>query len=94
MAQKKRPKRRWLKALLFYIFSPLLIWSLAFVVWLYWSDLTKLFGKDTGKTTLVPKTSRGGDKTERPDSAPANRPQEKILEEDRKKLDDILKGRQ
>ena len=94
MAQKKRPKRSWLKALLFYIFFPLIIWGLAFVIWLYWSDLTRLFANYGAKTKRAPNGGRGNEKTERSEMAPGKRPEEKILDEDRKRLEDILKQRQ
>ena len=94
MAQKKRPKRSWLKALLFYIFFPLIIWGLAFVIWLYWSEFTQLFGRVAGKAKPTSKASRGNDQMERSEMAPGKRPEEKILDEDRKRLEDILKQRQ
>jgi hypothetical protein len=94
MAQKKRPKRSWLKALLFYIFFPLIVWGLAFAIWLYWYDLTRLFSGEAQKSKAAAKASRRLDKSEKADAPPANRPQEKILDEDRKSLEDILKRRQ
>jgi hypothetical protein len=94
MAQKKRPKRSWLKALLFYIFFPLIVWGLAFAIWLYWYDLTRLFSGEAQKSKAAVKASRRLDKSEKADAPPANRPQEKILDEDRKSLEDILKRRQ
>ena len=94
MAQKRRKKRSWLRALLFYIFFPIFIWLVAFLVWFYWSDLTRLISGGTDKSKPAAKTSRQLDKGEKADSAPANRPREKISEEDRKSLDDILKRRQ
>lgn len=94
MAQKKRPKRSWLKALLFYIFFPLIIWGLAFVIWLYWSDFSRLFDQNAGIAKRSPKASRGSDKSEQSELAPGKPPREKILDEDRKRLEDILKQRQ
>ena len=94
MAQKRRPKRTWLKTLLFYIFFPLIVWSLAFAIWLYWSEFTQLFGKNAGKAKPTSKATRGNDQMEQSEMAPGKRSQEKILDEDRKRLEDILKQRQ
>jgi len=94
MAQKRRKKRSWLRSLLFYIFFPLFIWFVAFLVWFYWYDLTRLLSGGSDNSKAAAKTSRKLDKSEKADAPPANRPQEKILEEDRKSLEDILKRRQ
>jgi hypothetical protein len=94
MAQKKKPKKTsWVKIALLYIFVPIIIWFLAFVAWLYWDDIAKLFSKDSSRERNVPRASR---KLENPDksTAPSRRPQEKILDDDRKTLEDILKQRQ
>ena len=94
MAHKPRRKRSWLRTLLFYLLFPLIVWFIAFVLWFYWHDLTKLFSKSVERqkpaVKLEPKTERA----ENAESAAAKRPQEKILDEDRKKLEDILKQRQ
>jgi hypothetical protein len=94
MAQKKRLKRSWLKALLLYIFFPLIVWGLAFAIWFYWYDLTRLFNGAAAKAKAPAKASHKLEKSAQADAPPAKRPQENILEEDRKSLDDILKRRQ
>ncbi len=93
MAQKKKVmKASWLKTALIYTFFPLFVWSLAFVAWLYWDSITALFSadkakeRDTLRTTPLEKSEKG--------PAPAKRSQEKILDDDRKKLEDVLKQRQ
>lgn len=78
---------------MFYIFFPLFIWFVAFLIWFYWYDLTRLFSGKTQKSKAAVKASRKLDKSEQADAPPAKRPQEKILEEDRKSLEDILKRR-
>jgi len=94
MAQKKKPKKNsWLTTVLIYVFVPLTIWCLAFVIWLYWDDIAKVFSKDSDKQRNAPRAARKLDKTTN-DTAPTKGPQEKILDDDRKKLDDILKQRQ
>jgi len=94
MAQKRRKKRSWLRSLLFYVFFPLVIWFGAFLLWFYWYDLTRLFSGAAQNSKAAAKASRRLDKSEKADAPPANRPQEKILDEDRKSLEDILKRRQ
>lgn len=94
MARKKRAKKKsWLKGALVYIFVPLTVWFLAFILWLYWDDIAKIFSKDSGRERGAPRASR---KLEKADKAPAPNqpPQERILDDDRKKLEEILKQRQ
>lgn len=89
MAQKKKAKKKsWLKTALIYIFVPLSIWFFAFVLWLYWDSVTGLFSKDKAPERSPARPSRTREKTEKP---AANPPQEKILDDDRKQLDEILK---
>ena len=94
MAQKKKAKKKnWLKTVLVYIFVPLTIWFLAFVAWLYWDSITALFSKDKAKGRDTPRTTRQLEKSDKA-PAPAQPSQEKILDDDRKKLEDVLKQRQ
>ena len=94
MAPKKKPKKKsWHKTVLIYVFVPLTIWFLAFVAWLYWDDIWKSFSKDSNKQRNAPRAAQKPDKAGK-DTAPTKLPQEKILEDDRKKLEDILKQRQ
>ena len=94
MAQKKKPKKTsWVKIALLYIFVPIIIWFLAFVAWLYWDDIAKLFSKDSRPERNIPGVSRRLEKADK-GTSPTQRSQEKILDDDRKKLEDILKHRQ
>jgi len=94
MAQKKKVRKvSWLTTVLIYTFFPLIIWSLAFVAWLYWDSLTALFSTDKAKGRNTARTTRQLEKPEK-GPAPAKRSQEKILDDDRKKLEDVLKQRQ
>jgi hypothetical protein len=86
VAKKRTSKRGRLKAVLFFIFTPILIWFLAFLVWFNWDRITQL----SARGSAVPASSKPAKKIERSGS-PAR---EKILEEDRHKLYDILKKRQ
>ena len=88
MAQKKSKKTSWLRTLLLFIFIPIIIWVLAFMAWFFWRDITKLFDK-RGPAKTSPAVSRG---TEKAQPRRENKSQEKIPEEDRKKLDEILKN--
>jgi len=69
--------------------TPILVWVLAFVIWFFWRDIAKLFDK-TGPAKKPPAVSRGTEKTQ---PRRENKSQEKIPEEDRRKLDEILKNR-
>ena len=89
MAQKKQNKRSWLKNLLLFIFTPIIIWILAFLLWFFWRDIVKLFDKNAPSKT-PPGISRGTEKTP---PRRENKSQEKIPDEDRRKLDEILKNR-
>jgi hypothetical protein len=89
VAQKKRRKRRWLRNLLLFVCTPVLVWILAFVIWFFWRDIARLFDKKSAIKT-PPGASR---RPERIEPRRENRSQEKIPEEDRRKLDEILKNR-
>jgi cytoskeletal protein RodZ len=89
VAQKKRKKKtRWLRILLFVILTPLIVWSLAFVVWLYWRDDTTAVDERNR-----PAAPRANPPTQRSTKAPDKAPQERINEQDRRKLEEILEGR-
>jgi len=70
---KKKKKGR--AAVLFLFLSVLLVWLLAFLVWLFWSDLKEL--ARSGQEGAVSQRGRPS--------------QEKISEEDRRRLEEILK---
>jgi len=89
VAQKKRKKKSsWLKTLLFVILTPLIIWGLAFVLWFYWKDITGL----TGREDKNPAT-KANRQVDRPTPPPDKASRERINEEDRRKLEEILKDR-
>jgi hypothetical protein len=85
VAKKKRRKRSRLRTLFLFVLTPLIIWLLAFLLWFYWNDLSKLFREDPGRSQTAPKATR------KVDPPAKNRSGERILEEDRRKLDEILK---
>jgi hypothetical protein len=97
MARKKQSNKSWLGRLVFFIAFPLIVWFAAFFLWFHWHDLSRWFADDTPRQQ-TPKAGQGGDKGERRGGGPAEqakseRPQEKILEEERRKLEDIIERR-
>ena len=92
MAQKKKRRVSWSRRALCYILFPLFVWGIGFLLWFYWYDLRRIVTKDYPSTDR-PKASRQSDRRE-PEERPAkNRVPEKILDEDRQKLEDIIKRR-
>ena len=85
MARKRKKNK--LRSLLLFIVTPVFIWLLAFVVWLYWNAITSLLRQGEISSKASPPGVRQVDTGE-----PAGkRPKEQISDEDRKKLDEILK---
>jgi hypothetical protein len=94
MAEKKKGKETSrITRILIYIFVPISIWFLAFAAWLYWDDIVRTFSRDSGRPQRTERPTRKLDKSDTP-AVPSKRSQERILDEDRKKLEDILKQRQ
>jgi hypothetical protein len=85
VATKRKKKRRYLKTLLLFIFTPIIVWFFAFLVWFYWGDI----GLRLKKEPMQPLPKRSG-QSEPLVKKPAA---ERIPEEDRKKLDEILNQR-
>jgi hypothetical protein len=85
VAKKTTSKRSWLRTLFLFVLTPLVIWLLAFVLWLYWKDVSQLSRKDSAP---IQPASKGAGKAEQPAK---NSSKERILEDDRRKLDEILK---
>jgi hypothetical protein len=92
MARKKQRKKSRLRTTLLLLLLPLIVWFFAFLIWFYWYDLSKFIGKDDARPVRS-KPARQIDKDEQGERAPSPKPQEKIFDEDRKKLEDILKRR-
>ena len=90
MARKKQRKKSWLRTLVLFLLIPVAVWSIAFLLWFYWYDLSSLFSRE-GRVS--PKPPRQIGKDDRRERLPAPQPQEKIFEEDRKQLEDVLKRR-
>ena len=92
MARKKQRKKSWMRTLVVFSVIPLAVWLIAFLIWFYWYDLSKLVSKDTPRR-ISPEPARQRENDDRRERKPAPETQEKIFEEDRKKLEDILKRR-
>jgi hypothetical protein len=86
VAKKNKRKRAPLKAVLFFVLTPIIIWFFAFLVWFHWDRISKLTAGESA-ATAPPKAAKKADRSGSP-------PREKILDEDRQKLDEILKKRQ
>jgi 4-amino-4-deoxy-L-arabinose transferase-like glycosyltransferase len=86
VAKKRRRKRSWLGTLLFLICIPLVVWFLAFLIWFYWNDINGLFGR----RDKIPQAGKEVERSGKPSDKTA---QERIGEEDRRKLEEILKSR-
>jgi flagellar biosynthesis/type III secretory pathway M-ring protein FliF/YscJ len=93
-ARRQRRKRGWLRTILFYLLFPLVVWLVAFLVWFYWHDLTRNFSKAGDKPKDAVKRESKIEAREKVDSKKPEQVREKILDEDRQKLEDILKRRQ
>jgi hypothetical protein len=92
MARKKQRKITWLRTLLLFLLVPLAVWLAAFLLWFFWHDINNLFTPDDARR-LRPKPARQSEKNENRERAPGPQPQERIFDEDRKKLEEILKQR-
>jgi hypothetical protein len=77
--KRRKNKRGWLRAVLLFLFVPVFIWALAFVVWLNWHSISNVQHSDTKSSALKP-----AEQSEKS-------PKEKITDEDRRKLEEILK---
>jgi hypothetical protein len=93
MARKKQPKQHRLRKIILLLATPLIVWFLAFLLWFYWHDLRRwLASEEEPRRQPPPKAARPRVTDEQGERA-APQPQEKISEEDRRKLEDILKRR-
>jgi hypothetical protein len=90
MARKKKSKSNWLKILLLFLLVPAAVWFAAFLLWFYWYDLNA-WVKPENAGRAQPSVARQRAQEERREPGAAKRTQERILDEDRKKLEDILR---
>jgi hypothetical protein len=90
--KKKQRKRTWVRMLLLFLLTPLTVWFVAFLLWFYWYDLNKLFAPSEASRVRT-KPARQSETNENRERAPERQPEERIFEEDRRKLEEILKRR-
>jgi cytoskeletal protein RodZ len=90
VAKKRKKKRRWLRSLLIFTGLPLVVWFVAFLLWFFWYDIAGYVGRDEGEPKNA---SRATQTSAQVKPLPATRSEEKILNEDRKRLEDIINKR-
>ncbi len=91
MASKRKKKKSELKRLVLFVLTPFVVWLSAFIIWLYWNPILHLLSHGNDQSTTRPKTTRNRDKAERSNASGEKRGPERIFDEERKKLDDILR---
>jgi hypothetical protein len=91
MAQRRRRKRNWIKTFLVYLLVPPFVWIVAFLIWLYWYDLRDPFITKAKEPADRLKAARQVDKGDKAPRPPAKRSAENIFDDERRKLDDIIK---
>jgi hypothetical protein len=92
MARRKKQRKRTWRTLLLFVLVPLTVWFGAFLLWLYWYDLNNWFMPDSARRA-GPEPARQIEPNDHRGRSPVPAPQEKLFEEDRQKLEDILKRR-
>lgn len=91
MAKGKSTKSSRFKTILVFALAPLIVWAVAFIVWLYWNDLAKSFTPGTDRSKPAAKSVDGLEKDAAPPRSDEPRSKEKILNSDRQRLDDIIR---
>ena len=91
VARRKRRKRSAVKIILLFVLTPLVVWALAFLIWLYWHEVAKSLSPGEDRPEPAAKTLRKMDKEESRSRSNVIRAKEKILDADRKKLDEIIR---
>jgi flagellar biosynthesis/type III secretory pathway M-ring protein FliF/YscJ len=90
MAAKRKKKKSRLKTLALWVVTPLLVWFFAFVIWFYWNPIMGLLSQGKDQAKAGPKAARNRDKAERSNLSEKHG-HEQISDEERKRLDEILK---
>jgi hypothetical protein len=88
---RKIRKRSAVKTILLFVLAPLIIWALAFLVWLYWNEIAKSLAPGEDHPEPTAKTLPSLDKDESRSRSNDTRAKENILDADRKKLDEIIR---
>jgi hypothetical protein len=91
VAKRKKRKRSSVKTILFFVLAPIIVWALAFFLWLYWNEISKSLAPGEDRPEPPPKAQGKLGKDESPGQSNQARAKEKILDADRKKLDEIIR---
>jgi hypothetical protein len=91
VAKRKRKKGSAVKTILLFVLAPLIVWALTFFIWLYWNEIAKSLAPREDHPEPAAKTLRNLDKDESRSQSDETRAKEKILDADRKKLDEIIR---
>jgi len=90
VARKRKKKRGWLRSLLIFTGVPLAVWFLAFLLWFFWYDIAGFVRRGEGEAPSASKATHTSAKVK---PLPVTPPEEKILNEDRKRLENIINQR-
>jgi hypothetical protein len=88
---RKIRKRSAVKTILLFVLAPLIVWAIAFLIWLYWNEIAKSLAPGEDHREPAAKTLRKLDKDQSRSPPDETRAKEKILDADRKKLDEIIR---
>jgi hypothetical protein len=88
---RKIKQRSAVKTILLFVLAPLLVWAIAFLIWLYWNEITRSLAPGEDPREPAAKTLRKLDKEQSRTRPDETRAKEKILDADRKKLDEIIR---
>jgi hypothetical protein len=91
VAKRKRRKRSAAKTILLFVLAPLIVWGLAFLVWLYWHEITRSLAPSNDHPQPPANSLRKLNKDDRGTRSDEEGAREKILDTDRKKLDEIIR---
>lgn len=91
VAKRKRRKRSAGKTILLFVLAPLIVWALAFLVWLYWNEITRSLAPGNDHPEPAASSSGKLNKDDRGTRSDETGAKEKILDTDRKKLDEIIR---
>jgi cytoskeletal protein RodZ len=91
VAKRKTKKSSRVKTILLFVLAPLIVWALAFFLWLYWNDIAKSPTPGTDRRQPASKSSDGREKETPRDHTDEAQPKEKIHETERKNLDELIR---
>jgi hypothetical protein len=82
------PEEKKKASFVLFVMTPIIVWFLAFLIWFYWYDITAFSSRQdktpkTGASKEVGRSTKTSDKVSK----------ERIGEEDRRKLEEVLKSK-